>query len=260
MLHLIGAGLSDPEDITVKGLRKIQAADKVYLEGYTSKLNTTKNELEAFYEAPIHVASREQLEQGHTEILDQATKEDVAVVVIGDVFSATTHSMLFVEAKNRGIDVDIVHNASIINAVSQTGLQLYKFGKTTSIVYPDGDWLPSTPYHAIKDNQEKDLHTLCLLDIQADSAGMSDDNDRFMTAEEAVTVLRRLERKEQDNVIQDDTEIIVVQDLTGSAQNLWRGTISTIDDFHGEQPLHSLIIPGSMHDMEDEMVDIVTQS
>ncbi len=257
MLHLIGVGLSDPDDITVKGLEKTKSADEVYLEGYTSKLNTTQDELEALYEQRITVAPRQQLEQNHDDILDEAENKDVAVLVIGDVFSATTHSMLFVEAKKRGVPIDIVHNASIITAVSQTGLQLYKFGKTTSIVYPDGDWLPSTPYDAIQANQEHGLHTLCLLDIKADTAGLQNDEDEFMTAQEAVDILRELERREQSNVISDDTPLIVVQDITGPEQDIWWGEFDDINRFNGDEPLHSLIIPHDLHDMERAMLEHV---
>lgn len=38
MLYLIGLGLGDQEDITVKGLAAIKACTKIYLEAYTSVL------------------------------------------------------------------------------------------------------------------------------------------------------------------------------------------------------------------------------
>ena len=38
MLYLIGLGLCDPNDITVKGLEVVKAAARVYLEAYTSIL------------------------------------------------------------------------------------------------------------------------------------------------------------------------------------------------------------------------------
>jgi diphthine synthase len=38
MFHLIGIGMSSPEDITLKGLSTIKQSKKVYLEGYTSVL------------------------------------------------------------------------------------------------------------------------------------------------------------------------------------------------------------------------------
>ena len=45
-LHMIGIGLNDEKDITLKGLEKIKASDKVYLESYTSVLQCSKEALE----------------------------------------------------------------------------------------------------------------------------------------------------------------------------------------------------------------------
>ena len=38
MLYLIGLGLADETDVTVKGLEVIRKAERVYLEAYTSVL------------------------------------------------------------------------------------------------------------------------------------------------------------------------------------------------------------------------------
>jgi diphthine synthase len=38
MLYLVGLGLADETDITVKGLEIVKKADRVYLEAYTSIL------------------------------------------------------------------------------------------------------------------------------------------------------------------------------------------------------------------------------
>jgi diphthamide biosynthesis methyltransferase len=42
MLYLIGLGLSDETDITVKGLEIVRKASRVYLEAYTSILLVDK--------------------------------------------------------------------------------------------------------------------------------------------------------------------------------------------------------------------------
>ena len=42
---------------------------------------------------------------------------------------ATTHSDLWLRAKQRNIPVQIIHNASVMNAVGACGLQLYRFGE-----------------------------------------------------------------------------------------------------------------------------------
>ena len=44
MLYLIGLGLCDPSDITVKGLEVVKKASRVYLEAYTSILIASSKE------------------------------------------------------------------------------------------------------------------------------------------------------------------------------------------------------------------------
>lgn len=45
MLYLIGLGLADETDITVKGLEVVKRAERVYLEAYTSILHVGKEKL-----------------------------------------------------------------------------------------------------------------------------------------------------------------------------------------------------------------------
>lgn len=45
MLYLVGLGLADETDITVKGLEVVKKADRVYLEAYTSILLVDKEKL-----------------------------------------------------------------------------------------------------------------------------------------------------------------------------------------------------------------------
>lgn len=45
MLHLIGLGLADETDITVRGLEIVKRAERVYLEAYTSILLVDKEKL-----------------------------------------------------------------------------------------------------------------------------------------------------------------------------------------------------------------------
>jgi diphthamide biosynthesis methyltransferase len=45
MLYVIGLGLSDEKDITVKGLEAVKRCERVYLESYTSILMISKEKL-----------------------------------------------------------------------------------------------------------------------------------------------------------------------------------------------------------------------
>ena len=63
-------------------------------------------------------------------ILEGAEREDVAFLVVGDPFGATTHSDLQLRAHQRGVPVRVIHNASVLTAIGSCGLQLYRFGET----------------------------------------------------------------------------------------------------------------------------------
>lgn len=49
MFYLIGIGLYDEKDITVKGLEIVKRVDRVYLEYYTSIICKNKEELVSIF-------------------------------------------------------------------------------------------------------------------------------------------------------------------------------------------------------------------
>jgi len=163
-LYMIGVGLNDAKDITVKGLEAVKKCDVVYLESYTSILQCSIKDLEKLYGKKIIAADRNLVEKkAESTILKDAKTKDVAFLVIGDVFGATTHTDLKLRAIDAGIKVNVIHNASILSAVGITGLELYKFGKTTSIPFDNKDI--ETPYDVLEGNKKLGLHTLFLLDL-----------------------------------------------------------------------------------------------
>jgi len=66
----------------------------------------------------------------------------------------------------KNIKVEVIHNASIINAVGCTGLQVYRFGETVSIPFFTENWRPYSFYQKIAVNRKNNQHTLLLLDIR----------------------------------------------------------------------------------------------
>lgn len=118
---------------------------------------------EEFYGRPLIVADRELVESGAHEILQNAQNVDVALLVVGDPFGATTHTDLIIRAKEQAIKFQVIHNASIMNAIGCCGLQLYSFGETVSIPYWSDTWQPDSFYDKIKVNVQNGFHTLCLL-------------------------------------------------------------------------------------------------
>ena len=132
-----------------------------------------------------------------SNIYSCAKDADVAFLVVGDPFGATTHSDLVLRAREQDIPFKNVHNASIMNAIACTGLQLYNFGETVSIPFWTDSWKPDSFYQKILKNRECGYHTLCLLDIKVKE--QSEENlcrgrkiyepPRFMSTQQVVCLL-----------------------------------------------------------------------
>ena len=106
------------------------------------------------------------IETQSDEILRDADIQDVALLVVGDPFGATTHTDILLRARALGIPTRVIHNASIINAVGACGLQLYNFGQTVSLVFFTDTWKPDSFYDRVRENADLGMHTLVLLDIK----------------------------------------------------------------------------------------------
>ncbi|CAM9258969.1 unnamed protein product, partial [Choristocarpus tenellus] len=91
VLYVIGLGLGDEKDITVRGLEAVQRSKKVVLEHYTSVLGVDKAKLEAFYGKEVTLADRDVVESQAEDIYASAKDEDVSFLVVGDPLCATTH-------------------------------------------------------------------------------------------------------------------------------------------------------------------------
>jgi len=131
--------------VCFRGLEAIKKCKRVFLEAYTSILLVGTTELEELYGKKVEIADREMVESQADTILHDASEDDVAFCVVGDPFGATTHSDLVLRAHKLCIKVNIIHNASIMNAIAACGLQLYRFGQVLSFT-PDQ---PSTSFRLL---------------------------------------------------------------------------------------------------------------
>lgn len=243
-LYLIGIGLNDEKDISVRGLETIRSCDAVYLESYSSLLNCSIPDLERFYGKRVIAADRKLVEQSE-ELITAAVNKNVALLVIGDPWGATTHIDIMLRCRQKSIHFKVINNASIITAVGITGLQIYKFGKTTSVPYPDRNFRPETSYEIINQNSLLGLHTLLLLDIRPDLG-------KFMTVAEAIDILLEIESKRQQRVFTPETLCIGCARI-GSDDFIIKAAAAKElkkSDF-GRQP-HCLIVPGELHFVEEE--------
>ena len=58
VLYIIGLGLGDEKDITIRGLECVKKCKTLYLEYYTSILGIDHFKLEKFYGVPVVLADR----------------------------------------------------------------------------------------------------------------------------------------------------------------------------------------------------------
>jgi len=251
-LNFIGLGLNDEKDISVKGLETVKKADFVYLENYTSKLNCNLNYLEQLYGKKIILADRKLVEiEAEKTILQQAKTKEVAFLIVGDVFSATTHMDLFLRAKKLGIKTKIVHNASVLTAIAVTGLQLYKFGKTTSIPFENEN--VEAPYDVLKSNQENSSHTLFIMDL-------NQNNNNSLTVNDAIRYLLKVELKRGSRVFTDNTLCVGCAKLGSLDQIIKAGKAASLLKENFSNGMHCLIVPAKqLHFMEEEALKLYRQ-
>lgn len=270
VLYVIGLGLSDEKDITIRGLEAVKKCNRLFLEYYTSVLGVDTSRLEEIYGKPVILADRNMVESEAEKIYESSSDEDVAFLVVGDPLCATTHTDLILRVRQLGIKVEIIHNTSVMAAVASCGLQLYQFGYTVSVPLFEGEWRPDSFYDRIKYNSDGGMHTLCLLDIkmkEPDYESMCMGKlkflpPRFMTVNVAINQLLECEEKRQENVIKGDTLAVGLARLGQPTQLIVYGTLNELLGVDFGEPLHSLALCGETHPLEIDVLNLykVTES
>uniref|UniRef100_A0A8C5QAW4 diphthine methyl ester synthase n=1 Tax=Leptobrachium leishanense TaxID=445787 RepID=A0A8C5QAW4_9ANUR len=261
-----GLGLGDAKDVTVRGLEIIRSCSRVYLEAYTSILSDGKEALEEFYGRELLLADRETVEQEADEILQDAKESDVAFLVVGDPFGATTHSDLVLRATKAGIQYRVIHNASILTAIGCCGLQLYNFGETVSIVFWTDSWKPESFYDKIRRNRLSGMHTLCLLDLKVKEQSIENlmkgkkifEPPRYMTvnqaAEQLLEIIQNRRLLGEELAVTENTICVGLARVGAGDQQIASGTLQQLSTIDLGGPLHTLIISGCMHPLELDML------
>jgi len=202
--------------------------------------------------------------------LRDADKENVALLVVGDPFGATTHADIILRARALKIPVRVIHNASIVNAIGACGLQLYNFGQTVSLVFFTDTWKPDSFYDRIKENADLGMHTLILLDIKVKE--QSEENlargrkiyepPRYMSIPQAVSQLLEIESLRQFGILAPEETLAIALSRVGGDESQQKIVSGTLADLAAQpagvfgEPLHSLVIVGKrLHHMEVEYAE-----
>ncbi len=240
MLVFIGLGLN-PKHLNLEAIEALKTIDKAYLDRYTSIIpGFSPENLRRHYKGELVIADRSMLEgRGIKRIVDEASKMNIAVIVPGDPFIATTHDAIRLEALIKGVEVRVVHNISVYSAAaSATGLQAYRFGKTTTLVYPEA-FKPYSTLETIYGNIGRNLHTLVLLDLKLEK-------DKAMTIPEAVEILLDLDEKR----VLNQYLAIGAARIGSSEERLVADKLENLGKYNYPPPPHSIIIVAKPHPLE----------
>lgn len=245
-LTLISIGLADECDLSHRAIEEAKNCDALYAELYTTVLDTDTRRLCDLIGKPITLLPREGLEESSESLLDEAEKKKVGVLVGGDALSATTHASLILEARKRGISAKVVHGSSALTAVAETGLSLYKFGRTVTLPLPEKG-PPDTVLGTIEENGEHGLHTLVLLDLDTET-------NNYITINRAIELLLEAERPETFN---GGTLAVGVARLGREDGIIKAGRASDLSDHDFGAPPQALIVPSRLHFLEAEALRVI---
>lgn len=234
MLSLVGLGLNDENDVTRKAFAVLRDADVIYCELFTNKWHGDLGAIEKDVGKNIIVIDRQEAESAF--LIEEARTKNVALLVPGDPLAATTHFSLLAACKRDGVAVNVVHASSILTAVAETGLHLYKFGRTTTLCFPSRGFEPQSPYEAIRANKRAGLHTLILLDVQ---------EERYMAVADALALLQ----EHAPDVTQG--ALLAASRLGAQEQKIAYGTVEQLLRERFDVPA-VVIVPGTLHFTEEE--------
>jgi diphthine synthase len=245
-LTLISIGLADEKDLSLRALEEARGCDTLYAELYTTVLDTDTQRLSALIGKPVKPLPRSSYEETSDALMDEAKDSSVGVLVGGDALSATTHTSLLLEARKKDVPTKVIHGSSALTAVAETGLSIYKFGRTVTLPLTEKGPL-DTVLRTLEENREHGLHTLVLLDLDAEA-------DHYLTINQAITYLLEAERPETFN-----GEILVVGVARlGREDNVIRaGRASDLADHDFGAPPQALIVPGRLHFIESEALKVI---
>ncbi len=235
MLYLIGLGLN-VDGISKFGLAVAKKCKKIYLENYTVDFPYTKHQLEEVIGKKIMDAGRDFIEG--LEIIDEANRCDIALLIYGSPLTATTHITLLQEAKKSGIRTKVIYNASVFDAVAETGLQLYKFGKIASMPAWKPNYEPDSFMKIVQENQSMKAHSLILVDIGLE----------FQDA------LKQLKIGAEKYDIKLN-KIIVCSQLGTQNRKIFYKTTEELKEYENIRKPYCIIIPSKLHFMEKEFLE-----
>jgi len=236
MLHIIGLGLNE-KGISIEGKETLKKCKKVYLENYTVEFPYKLEKLEKIINKKIISLDRTQVES--EKLVIEAKEKNICLLVYGCPLFATTHISLIEDCKKNKVKYKIIYASSVFDAIAESGLQLYKFGKIASMPTWEKNFTPDSFLDFVKENKSINAHSLILIDI-----GLS-----FKDA------LNQLIKGSKNKKFKLD-KILVCSQL-GFKSKFYYNSINKLKKKKIKTPF-CFVIPGKLHFLEEEVLERFT--
>ncbi|MCC7552687.1 diphthine synthase [Candidatus Micrarchaeota archaeon] len=248
MLYLVGLGLCDEKDISLKGLDALKNSDKIFVDYYTHIISEkTIENIEKLINKKLIKLERAELEDERI-ILENSKTKNISLLVGGDPLIATTHISLILSCIKSEINYEIIHSSSIYSAaIGESGLQTYKFGKAVTLVFWEDKYKPISPYEIIYENKQIGLHSLVFIDLHG---------QKPMNIQTACSVFRKMEHEIKKGLINDDFELIILSRLGYTDKKILFGKLKQIENKFTEiKSPFIIVVPGKLHFLEKEWLN-----
>ncbi len=250
------------DSMTFEAVEVAKNSDVRLYEAYTALWPDDELERLETMIGPIKRIMRPAVERPET-LFEQAKDKLVAILVVGDPMQATTHIDFQLRAEKEGIPVRVIHGISVTTLVpGSTGLSDYKFGRSTTLTYPYGDWIVTSPLEVMLRNKAQGFHTLVLFDLDPTGAGTGDQSpmqpqDALLSIEKMIEKLKHSEMEEsikQQASDLLDSEIVLCCDLGTNDAFLKTTTVGGLRNLSGGR-LNCMVFLANMSEMELEAIN-----
>lgn len=271
-LLLVGMGPGRISSMTIEAKNAAKSADFRRYEAYTALWPA--DELAKLEEdiGDIEMVMRPEVESP-TELLDLAKNHLVALLIVGDPLQATTHVDIQLQALEAGINCIVFHGISITTLVTgAVGLSNYRFGRQTTITYPYGGWVATSPLEVIAVNIFQNQHTLALLDLDPTGAGTGkqipmqpgdayvsldlmkeklSSNMSDMPEDNTIDSMKKLAFKEFTDKDLDSIKVVLCSDMGTKDEKITYTTVGDLKNLDGGR-LNCLIFPAITSEVEEK--------
>ena len=271
-LILIGMGPGKFSSMTIEAIQAAKQCDSLRYEAYTALWPQDELDLLEAECGEIIKVMRPEIES--PELLFKLAKDSlVGLLVVGDPLQATTHVDLQLQATEAGIECVTFHGISITTIVTGAlGLSNYKFGRQTTLTYPYGGWVATSPLEVIAMNMSLGQHTLALLDLDPTGAGTGQQKPMMPAdaVQSVVSMIDKLKNNFDDllndspydafkieslrtilNIPLNDFRVVLCSDMGTPSQNIVSTNLEALSQIDGGS-MNCLVFLGNTSDVEDK--------